>query len=106
MTFQYRVCINYNRFLLRYFWTFWKRYSLLNEPYLPCVSLLNEPYLPCVRLLNEPYLPCVKWASLGRVGPPLQEVDIKLVNWDEGGYTVMDQQGPRGEIVIGKLVEC
>ena len=95
MTFQYRVCINYYRFLLRYFWTFWKRYSLLNEPYLPCVSLLNEPYLPCV-----------KWASLGRVGPPLQEVDIKLVNWDEGGYTVMDQQGPRGEIVIGKLVEC
>jgi len=39
--------------------------------------------------------------STGRVGPPLQEVDIKLVNWDEGGYTVMDQQGPRGEIVIG-----
>ena len=39
--------------------------------------------------------------STGRVGAPLQEVDIKLVNWDEGGYTVTDQQGPRGEIVIG-----
>jgi len=39
--------------------------------------------------------------STGRVGPPLQDVDIKLVNWDEGGYTVTDQQGPRGEIVIG-----
>jgi len=39
--------------------------------------------------------------STGRVGPPLQEVDIRLVNWDEGGYTVTDQQGPRGEIVIG-----
>jgi len=39
--------------------------------------------------------------STGRVGAPLQEVDIRLVNWDEGGYTVTDQQGPRGEIVIG-----
>ena len=38
----------------------------------------------------------------GRVGPPLQEVDIKLVNWTEGGYTVADKVGPRGEIVIGK----
>jgi len=39
--------------------------------------------------------------STGRVGPPLQEVDIKLVNWTEGGYTVSDKVGPRGEIVIG-----
>ena len=39
--------------------------------------------------------------STARVGPPLQEVDIRLVNWDEGGYTVTDQQGPRGEIVVG-----
>ena len=28
-------------------------------------------------------------------------MDIRLVNWDEGGYTVTDQQGPRGEIVVG-----
>jgi len=26
---------------------------------------------------------------------------MKLLNWDEGGYTVTDQQGPRGEIVVG-----
>jgi len=39
--------------------------------------------------------------STGRVGAPLQDVDIRLVNWEEGGYTVTDQQGPRGEIVIG-----
>jgi len=39
--------------------------------------------------------------STGRVGPPLQEVDIRLVNWEEGGYTVTDQQGARGEIIIG-----
>merc|ERR1712200_157690 len=37
----------------------------------------------------------------GRCGPPLQEVDIKLVNWEEGGYTINDKQGPRGEIIIG-----
>ena len=23
------------------------------------------------------------------------------MNWEEGGYTVTDQQGPRGEIVVG-----
>lgn len=39
--------------------------------------------------------------STARVGPPLQEVDIRLVNWEEGGYTVTDQQGPRGEIIVG-----
>jgi len=39
--------------------------------------------------------------STGTVGPPLQEVDIRLVNWEEGGYHVTDSQGPRGEIVIG-----
>lgn len=39
--------------------------------------------------------------STGRVGPPLQEVDIRLVNWEEGGYCVTDSQGPRGEIIIG-----
>jgi len=39
--------------------------------------------------------------STGRVGPPLQEVDIRLENWEEGGYCVTDSQGPRGEIVIG-----
>merc|ERR1712098_492240 len=39
--------------------------------------------------------------STGRVGPPLQEVDIRLVDWAEGGYTIRDQPRPRGEIVIG-----
>ena len=37
---------------------------------------------------------------LGGVGPPLQGVQIKLINWEEGGYRVTDSQ-PRGEIVIG-----
>ena len=36
----------------------------------------------------------------GGVGPPLQGVQIKLVNWEEGGYRVTDSR-PRGEIVIG-----
>jgi long-chain acyl-CoA synthetase len=38
--------------------------------------------------------------TTGGVGPPLQGVQIKLVNWEEGGYRVTDSQ-PRGEIVIG-----
>jgi len=38
--------------------------------------------------------------STGGVGPPLQGVQIKLVNWEEGGYRVTDSPH-RGEIVIG-----
>merc|ERR1712020_385088 len=37
----------------------------------------------------------------GLVGPPLAGVDLKIVSWPEGGYTVHDPCGPRGEIVIG-----
>jgi len=39
--------------------------------------------------------------SVGRVGTPLQGVDIKIVSWNEGGYSVTDQAGARGEIHIG-----
>jgi len=39
--------------------------------------------------------------STGAAGPPLQGVQIQLINWDEGNYTVNDQPNPRGEIVIG-----
>jgi len=39
--------------------------------------------------------------SIGAAGPPLQGVQIQLINWDEGNYTVDDQPNPRGEIVIG-----
>ncbi len=37
----------------------------------------------------------------GHVGPPLMGVHLKITDWEEGGYTVKDPQGPRGEIVIG-----
>ena len=36
-----------------------------------------------------------------QVGPPLVGVDLKLVSWPEGDYTVHDNCGPRGEVVIG-----
>jgi len=39
--------------------------------------------------------------STGRVGPPLQQVSLRLVDWVEGGYLVSDPRGPRGEILIG-----
>uniref|UniRef100_A0A7C8Z9C6 Long-chain-fatty-acid--CoA ligase n=1 Tax=Opuntia streptacantha TaxID=393608 RepID=A0A7C8Z9C6_OPUST len=39
--------------------------------------------------------------SVGRVGPPLPCCYIKLVSWEEGGYTISDKPMPRGEIVIG-----
>lgn len=38
---------------------------------------------------------------MGRVGPPLPCCYIKLVSWEEGGYTVADKPMPRGEVVVG-----
>ena len=35
------------------------------------------------------------------VGPPLVGVELRLVSWPEGGYTVHDSCGPRGEVIIG-----
>ena len=37
----------------------------------------------------------------GRAGAPLYDVDIKLVNWDEGSYRVTDTPNPRGEVHVG-----
>ncbi len=34
--------------------------------------------------------------STGRVGPPLQGVQVKLIDWDEGNYRVTDLPNPRG----------
>ena len=39
--------------------------------------------------------------SVGQVGSPLQGVDIKVVSWGEGGYSVTDTVGARGEIHVG-----
>ncbi|GAB1303181.1 Long-chain-fatty-acid--CoA ligase 4 [Apodemus speciosus] len=39
--------------------------------------------------------------TTGRVGAPLICCEIKLKDWQEGGYTVHDKPNPRGEIVIG-----
>ncbi|KAJ1088657.1 hypothetical protein NDU88_001813 [Pleurodeles waltl] len=39
--------------------------------------------------------------STGRVGSPLVCCEIKLKNWEEGGYHTTDKPNPRGEIIIG-----
>lgn len=39
--------------------------------------------------------------TVGRVGPPLPCCYIKLINWQEGGYTIKDSPMPRGEVVVG-----
>ncbi|XP_075717535.1 fatty acid CoA ligase Acsl3 [Rhinoderma darwinii] len=39
--------------------------------------------------------------STGRVGAPLVCCEMKLKNWQEGGYFITDKPFPRGEILIG-----
>jgi len=39
--------------------------------------------------------------TTGRAGAPLMNVDIKLVNWEDGNYRVTDKPCPRGEIHVG-----
>ncbi|CAG2172439.1 unnamed protein product [Oppiella nova] len=39
--------------------------------------------------------------SLGRCGPPLKDIHIKLDDWPEGGYKATDRPNPRGELVVG-----
>ena len=34
--------------------------------------------------------------STGRVGPPLQGIQVKLIDWEEGNYRVSDLPNPRG----------
>lgn len=37
----------------------------------------------------------------GRVGAPTTMCDIRLVNWEEGGYRVTNKPYAQGEIIIG-----
>ena len=39
--------------------------------------------------------------SVGFVGQPLEGIQIKLIDWEEGNYRVTDKPNPRGEVVIG-----
>ncbi|KAF9410414.1 hypothetical protein HW555_010495 [Spodoptera exigua] len=39
--------------------------------------------------------------STGRVGAPTSGTDVRLLDWDEGGYRVDNKPYPQGEIVIG-----
>ena len=36
--------------------------------------------------------------TTARAGAPLMNVDVKLVNWEEGNYRVTDKPNPRGEV--------
>ena len=39
--------------------------------------------------------------SYSRCGAPLSGIQIKLIDWIEGGYKVTDNPNPRGELVVG-----
>ena len=44
------------------------------------------------------------WSVKG-AGPPLQGVQVKLINWDEGNYTVDDKPNPRGMYRVSDIDE-
>ena len=48
-----------------------------------------------LRELGEEKWNICTYIIVGLVGPPLQDVEIRIVNWEEGGYKINDQQGPR-----------
>lgn len=39
--------------------------------------------------------------SFGRCGAPLHGLKLRLVDWEEGGYTALDKPNPRGELLFG-----
>ena len=39
--------------------------------------------------------------SRGRCGPPLKDIQIRLEDWEDGGYRATDKPNPRGELVVG-----
>ncbi|OMO91804.1 AMP-dependent synthetase/ligase [Corchorus olitorius] len=58
-------------------------------------------YLPLTHISEL----AIEWGdtNLSRVGPPLSCCYIKLVSWEEGGYTISEKPMPRGEVVVGGL---
>jgi len=44
---------------------------------------------------------CYNSMETGSVGAPKEGVQIKLESWEEGGYTIFDEEGPKGEIHTG-----
>ena len=57
---------------------------------------LNTFYLTSFHLNFSP-----QDRTTGRAGAPLMNVRIKIVNWEEGNYTIKDKPFPRGEIHVG-----
>ena len=39
--------------------------------------------------------------STGTVGKPMTGLEVRLMDWEEGNYRVVDSPKPRGEIVVG-----
>ncbi|KAH9398806.1 Long-chain-fatty-acid--CoA ligase 4 [Tyrophagus putrescentiae] len=39
--------------------------------------------------------------TYGRVGAPLNGVRVRLADWHEGGYSILDKPNPRGELLVG-----
>ena len=39
--------------------------------------------------------------QLGVCGGPMYGMEVRLVDWEEGGYRITDKPNPRGELIMG-----
>jgi long-chain acyl-CoA synthetase len=76
---------------------------LLADTEMFMTTVLRAPIVQGYGLTETAAAGAVNWCDDpigGRIGPPVQSVDIKLIDWVEGGYLHTDPN-PRGEVYIG-----
>jgi len=85
------------------------RIKVLESGGAPLANDVNEFFKICIcpdigigyGLTEAGLLSCSnRFDELGECGRPLFGTTLKLESWEEGGYLVSDENGPRGEVII------
>lgn len=76
-------------------------YGLTETTSSACVQDCKYFYLRASEVKIDLFFISVYDKSFGRVGGPTTICEIKITNWEEGGYRVTDKPYPRGEILVG-----
>ena len=58
-----------------------------------------SPSLKCLLLIGQ--LQVLGEKSVGNVGGPMAGMEVRLMDWPEGNYSITDKPYPRGEFVLG-----